>query len=600
MLSSWNIRKRRDHRHDLQSKKDALKKASQANLPIEGDIGKIVDGVSPRLDSITSRFLDANFTGEEVRLAVFAMNPIKAPGSDGLPAIFYQHYWELVGSSIVEACMNILNHGATVEGMNNTVICLIPKNQKLETMADFRPISLCNVIYKIIAKVITNRFRHALGGIISENQCAFIPGHLISDNTIVGFECIHRLKRRERKKGSMAIKLDMSKAFDRVEWHFLARMMEKLGFSSKWVGLIMRCISSVSYSVMINGELCGHISPTRGLRQGDPLSPLLFLICAEGGVLADYGRASGQVINFDKSAMCISPSFSVSAGQNLSSRVGIKLVECHESYLGLPCIVGKEILVKVVVQAPPSYAMSMFRLPKSLINEIHRLCDRFWWGGNEKKRKIHWCSWKHLCKEKCDGGLGFHNPETSNRAFLAKQCWRLLNNPNSLAGRVLKSCYYKVGSILEATKKSNDSYVWNSLIWGKGLLDTGVRCRVGDGKSITIWKDKWIPRPTTFKLTSPPKIDGNATVDQLISSSGGWNTHLIRDCYMDSYFGLIISEILNLKDKMGAVSFSCTSKTSNKVANNLALYALRSHKDTYWMEDYPLCLANIVEADKPD
>ncbi|KAK3230766.1 hypothetical protein Dsin_002647 [Dipteronia sinensis] len=174
-----------------------------------GDIGKIVNGVTSRLNNHISRFLDAKFTGEEVRTVVFDMNPITAPDSDGLPAIFYQHYWQLVGSNIVKACLNILNKGATVEGMNNTVICLIPKNQKLEKMADFRPISLCNVINKIIAKVITSRFRHALGDVISENQCAFVPGRLISDNTIVGFECLHRLKRRRRKKGSIAIKLDM-------------------------------------------------------------------------------------------------------------------------------------------------------------------------------------------------------------------------------------------------------------------------------------------------------------------------------------------------------------------------------------------------------
>ena len=101
--------------------------------------------------------------------------------------------------------------------MNHIVICLILKNQTLDKMADFRPISLCSVIYKIIAKVITRRFRLALDGVISENQCAFIPDRLISDNTIVGFEYLHRLKRKRRKRGSMVIKLNMSKAFDRVE-----------------------------------------------------------------------------------------------------------------------------------------------------------------------------------------------------------------------------------------------------------------------------------------------------------------------------------------------------------------------------------------------
>ncbi|KAK3211145.1 hypothetical protein Dsin_015851 [Dipteronia sinensis] len=145
-----------------------------------------------------------------------------------------------------------------------------------------------------------------------------------------------------------------------------------------------------------------------------------------------------------------------------------------------------------MIQATPSYAMSMFRLPQSLIKEIHRLCSRFWWGGNEKKRKIHWCTWKHLRKIKCDGDLGFHDLEISNRALLTKQCWRLSKTPNSLAERVLKSCYYKEGNILDATSKPNGSYLWKRLIWGKGILDAGVRSRVGDGKSINIYRDKWV------------------------------------------------------------------------------------------------------------
>ncbi|KAK3226139.1 hypothetical protein Dsin_006001 [Dipteronia sinensis] len=554
--------------------------------PTIGDIGKIVDGVTPRMTSHISRFLDAKFTGEEVRTTVFAMNPIKAPGSDGLPAIFYQHYWQLVGSNIVEACLNILNEGATVEGLNNTVICLIPKNQNPKKMADFRPISLCNVIYKIIAKVITSRFRLALGDVISENQCAFVPGRLISDNTIVGFECLHRLKRRRRKKGSMAIKSDMSKAFDRVEWIFLESMIGKLGFSSKWVGLIMRYISSVTYSVLINGEVCGNIIPTRGLRQGDPLSFFIFLICAEGltsllhqaqirgdisgfqcsrgglvithlffaddsliftkanekncvsikEILAVYWRASGQAINFAKSAMCISHSFSVLEGQALVSRVGIKLVECHKNYLGLPCFTGR----------------SKRKIFASIVDRVWGKIKR--WGEKNafcgRKRDssqngdsgnlvlchehvpitsgLNQGNSQHLCKPKSEGGLGFQDLEISNRALLAKQCWRLLKNLDSLAGRVLKSCYYKEGSILDATLKANGSYVWNSLIWGKGLLEAGVRSRVGDGKSLYIYRDKWLPMPTTFKITSLPKMDVNATVDQLISPSGGWNTQLIR------------------------------------------------------------------------
>ncbi|KAK3195383.1 hypothetical protein Dsin_026693 [Dipteronia sinensis] len=324
-----------------------------SNFPTQHDMGKVFEEIQLKLDINPARFLDTNFFGEDIRRAIFDMFPTKASRSDSLPAIFFQKYWDPIGPSVVEACLSGLNDDASVD----------------------------------IAKAIINRFRGALRGVISDTQCAFVPGRLISDNTIVGFECLHRLKLRKQKKGSMAIKLDMSKAYDRVEWIFVEGMMRSFGFIEKRISLIMRCVKSVAYSFLINWELCGSIKPSRGVRQGYPLSPFLFLFCAEGltsliqqahkrGVitgfqcsrggfavthlfftndsllftkanevncvaiktmLEEYERASGQVINFSKSAMCVSPSFWAIVGERLASMMGIKLVDCHENYLGLPC-----------------------------------------------------------------------------------------------------------------------------------------------------------------------------------------------------------------------------------------------------------------------
>jgi len=150
-------------------------------------------------------------------------------------------------------------------------------------MTEFRPISLSNVVYKLVSKVLANRLKTILPQIIKENQSVFLSEMLIMDNVLVAFELMHYLDhKREGKDCYMAIKLEMSKAYDRVEWGFIKQVMERMGFYEKWINLIIHCITTVSYSVLINGVAYGSIIPTRGLHQGDPISPYIFLMCAEG------------------------------------------------------------------------------------------------------------------------------------------------------------------------------------------------------------------------------------------------------------------------------------------------------------------------------
>jgi hypothetical protein len=210
------------------------------------------------------------------------MGANKAPGPDGMTAGFFQFHWESVGQSVTSAVLHFLNGAEMPELVNSTTLVLIPKVKHPQEMKQFRPISLCNVIYKICSKVLANRLRGCLDDIVLEEQSAFVPGRLITDNVLVAYECTHYLKRKKGKTGACAVKLDMAKAYDRVEWVYLEGIMLQMGFDETFVSTIMRCVTSVSFSVKVNGSLSSVFRPTRGIRQGDPISPYLFLLCAEG------------------------------------------------------------------------------------------------------------------------------------------------------------------------------------------------------------------------------------------------------------------------------------------------------------------------------
>jgi hypothetical protein len=174
----------------------------------------------------------------------------------------------MLGDELIDEVLHAVNNASILEGWNDTTIVMISKVDNPDRVAQFRPISLCNVVYKVIPKVLLSRLKVILPYIISHHQSAFVLGRLIIDNILLAYECTHTMKKKKGKRGLCAVKLDMHKAYDRVEWIFLEKIMIKLDFDQRRAKLIMTCVRSVKYRVRFNSVETNTIIPTRGLRQG--------------------------------------------------------------------------------------------------------------------------------------------------------------------------------------------------------------------------------------------------------------------------------------------------------------------------------------------
>jgi hypothetical protein len=334
-------------------------------------------------------------------------------------------------------------------------------------------------------------------------------------------------------------------------------------------------------------------------------------------VLEDYCVASGQMVSEAKSSIFFSLCTHVEIRQEVCVELNIMTEAITDKYLGLPPLVGmdksdcflhlidricarlagykekllsyggKEVLLKVVIQAIPAYAMSVFKLPKLVIKGIIDAMAHYWWGDDDEQKHMHWFAWWKMCVPKKKGGMGFRDLHCFNLAMLAKQSWRLFCEPDSLCAQILKAKYYPSGDLLNADLKKGASYTWQSIWVGLQTLKRGYIWRVGDGSNINIWTDSWIPSSCSRKVVTPRGHTVYTKVSELIDPiTRAWDVELLKSIFND----VDVMRILQIPLAVGMMEdFVCWNHTKT------GMFSVRSAYHLEWDHQHGRKLRRTIQ-----
>ncbi|GJT52285.1 RNA-directed DNA polymerase, eukaryota [Tanacetum coccineum] len=450
--------------------------------------------------------MERRISKEEVKRAVWDCGVDKSPGPDGFSFSFYRHFWPVIEKDVFEAVDYFFMYGEIPNGCNSNFIALIPKILDANMVKDFRPISLIESLYKIIAKILANRLVGVLGDLVNEVQSAFVADRQILDGPFILDEVLQWCRRK--KKHALIFKVDFEKAFDLVRWDFVDDVLNKS-----------------RGSILVNGSPTEEFQIFRGLKQSDHLSPFLFILIMESlhisfqrvvdaglftgikinsmvnlshlfyaddaiflgqwselnidslvRVLDCFFRASGLRINMCKSKIM---GVNVEDGmvKNAASKLGCLVLKTPFTYLGtkvggnmsrkqawkevvdkvlsrlsrwkmkLLSIGGRLTLLKSVLGSMPIFHMSIFKVPSSILKSLESIRSRFFNGQDPKSNKASWVKWNKVLTPKDKGGLGVSSLFALNRGLMLKWVWRFYSQKCSLWTKVIKAIYGEDGNL---------------------------------------------------------------------------------------------------------------------------------------------------------
>ncbi|CAM8893804.1 unnamed protein product [Rhodiola kirilowii] len=455
-----------------------------------------------KIDGSQYRGLIREVTYMEIWNALNKIDAAKSPGPDGFSYSFFKTNWNILGNEFCTSVRHCLKNNALPRGMNAAFIALIPKTKLAAELADYMPISCCNVVYKVISGVLADRLKEVLPGIVDLAQGAFIKGRSIIGNVYLAQQLVTGYDRKNISE-RMAWKIDLRKAYDTVDWSFLKAMLRNLDFPLKFISWITMCMESTSFSIQINGD--GRCSSILAMKQ----------------VLEEFLRCFGLTVNVEKIQL-------FTAEMDVAKQTWVENLFCTKTsllpvrYLGFPltsksisaydCLIiiqriterldswnnqflsraGRRVLIQSVLQTIVYYWARISILPKKSLKVVNALCGRFLWCGRTGGKGAIYLIEAQSVSIKKEGGLGIKNMKLMNDAMVLNQLWDLNKNGQNLWIKWIHAYWTKGTSWWENESLSSSSWVLRRLSYCKLLSDKcvadveGSLRWIGEGGGFTV------------------------------------------------------------------------------------------------------------------
>ncbi|XP_057790987.1 uncharacterized protein LOC131008105 [Salvia miltiorrhiza] len=500
--------------------------------------------IDPVVDDVHNGLLIRVPNEDEITAAVFGMEASSSPGPDGFTGKFFQTCWSVIKKDIWCAVQTFFRKSYLPTGCNASVMVLSPKKEVVNSVMDLRPIVLSNFFYKIIPKILATRLSIVAAKYVTKNQFGFISGRSIHDCIMLGSEGINCMKRTSGGQ-NMACKIDIKKAFDTLRWDFLLAVLRVGGFVHQFISWVEILLRSARLSIRYNGGNHGYFACSRGVRQGDPLSPILFGIAEDvlsmlasvenaktiRNILDFYGGLSGQIYSPEKSNIFFSDKISSGLRREIEREINFRRGSLPFTYLGVPLffgrirasylrsihdqivqkfskwrgrhlsMAGRVCLVKSVIQSSLTHSMMIYRWPKSLIKELDAKCRNFIWSGDADKRHACTVAWARMCATKEEGGLGIRSFSTMNKSFLMKRAWSVIKGQD-FGFHIMRARYLKAFGFPKVVV--TPSSVWMGLRSEILPLIRNSFCAIGKGYLTNFWMDDWLG----YKIAEKCRVPG--------------------------------------------------------------------------------------------